>query len=247
MKISKFLFLLLGIILISLPGCQKQYDIETNGGARLIYQADLSSIDTKDRSAVLDEDISIIAKRLDALEISNTVIQKENPDLIKIEMPQIGDVDTVVVLISRTAILEFGEQTTDDDPDAKWTIQAKKWKPALGSLNGQKVPLTSSYFLNNTYITNKSNGTPVLVFEWNKEGSMLSKEITIRLMHKPLGIFSGEKLISYPMVNAVIMDKGIIEGLNQEEATRLRDILNAGRLRVPLVLIDKQVKSPKTK
>jgi preprotein translocase subunit SecD len=211
--------------------------LDLNGGVRLVYKADLSGVPPSERKAALEADAAVIAKRVDSLGVTNPVINILSDDRILVELPGFSDINKAVELIGRVAILEFGEQTTDDDPDAKWTVQAKKWKPSMGTLNGKEVPLTSSYFLNNTYLTTSNTGALVLAFEWNNEGSILSKEITTRLLNKPLGIFSGDELLSYPTVNAVITDKGIIEGLDQKEATGLRDMLNAGRLQVPLTLI----------
>ena len=212
--------------------------LDLNGGVRLLYQADLTNVSPGDQKSALEADAAVIAKRVNSLGANNPVINILSGNQILVELPGISDINSAVELIGRTAILEFAEQCTDTDPAAKWTVGTQKWKPALGTLNGQQVPLTSSYFLNNTYITANSNtGAIVLAFEWNSDGSILSKEITTRLLNQPLGIFSGNELISYPTVNAVITDKGIIEGLSQAEATNLRDLLNAGRLQVPLTLL----------
>jgi preprotein translocase subunit SecD len=215
--------------------------LDLNGGVRLVYKADLSDVAPADQKSAVEADAGVIAKRVDSLGVTNPVINILSGDRILVELPGFSNINQAVELIGRVAILEFGEKTTDTDPEAKWTVQGTKWKPSMGTLNGQKVPLTSSYFLNNTYLTTNNNtGALVLAFEWNDDGSILSKEITSRLFNNnkaQLGIFSGKELISDPRVNDVIVDKGIIEGLSQAEATSLRDMLNAGRLQVPLNII----------
>ena len=90
-----------------------------------------------------------------------------------------------------------------------------------------------------------------LHFEWDKEGSQLSQEITGRLIDKPLGIFEGDKALLgedgfpvAPTVQSVITDRGVITGLSLNDATRLSRQLNAGRLPVPLEIIYDQTVSP---
>jgi preprotein translocase subunit SecD len=216
--------------------------LDLNGGVRLVYQADLSQVPANEQKAALDADSTVINSRVNSLGATEPIIKVLGGNRIMVELPGIKDVNNAIDLIGRTNVLEFGELTTDNTT-AKWTIGTQYWKPATGTLNGQVVPLTSGYFKNNTSITTDSTGKLILVFEWTPDGSILSKEITTRLYNNsnaPLGIFSGEKLISAPSVNGIISDKGQIEGMSQAEATTLRDMLNAGRLQVPLSLISNE-------
>jgi preprotein translocase subunit SecD len=76
-----------------------------------------------------------------------------------------------------------------------------------------------------------------LNFEWDETGSELSKQITGVLVNgnQPLGIFTAEgRLLSAPSVKAQISDSGRITNMTQEEAQKLSNLLNAGRLEVPL-------------
>ena len=80
-----------------------------------------------------------------------------------------------------------------------------------------------------------------IAFEWTSEGAVLFEAITGRLYKAkkaPLGIFLDGELISAPRVQAVIKDKGVIQGVSFEEAKILAAQLNAGSLDVPLTLIE---------
>jgi preprotein translocase subunit SecD len=203
--------------------------LDLNGGVRLVYQADLAQVPANEQKAALDADVTVINSRVNSLGATEPIIKVLGGNRILVELPGIKDVNSAIDLIGRTNVLEFGELTTDNTT-AKWTIGTQYWKQATGTLNGQVVPLTST-------------GKLLLVFEWNPDGSILSKEITTRLYNSsnaPLGIFSGDKLISAPSVNGIISDKGQIENMSQAEATTLRDMLNAGRLQVPLSLISNE-------
>jgi preprotein translocase subunit SecD len=108
-------------------------------------------------------------------------------------------------------------------------------------VNNQTLTLSSRYFKENTSIRVDQYGKPLLVFEWDETGAQLSEQITTRLLHKPLAIFLGDEPLRgqdghviAPTVQAVIIDKGQIEGLSLADATELKDLLNAGRIPVPL-------------
>jgi len=212
--------------------------LDLNGGVRLVYQADLSNVPEADRKQYMEADVSVINTRVNSLGATEPVIKILGGDRILVELPGIKDVDKAVELIGRTAVLEFGELTTDN-ATAHWTVGTNMWKQATGTLNGEVVPLTSAYFKQNTKLEYQNNQL-VLAFEWTDDGSILSKEITTRLYNNnraSLAIFSGDELISAPSVNGIITDKGIIEGMDQDEASRLRDMLNAGRMKVDLELL----------
>lgn len=133
-------------------------------------------------------------------------------------------------MIGRTALLEFREQ----DAGGNWTV-------ATGTVNGENLTLTSKYFKVNTSITVDQYGKPLLVFEWDATGAQLSKQITTRLLGKQLAIYLGDEPlrgedghIIAPVVQAVIEDKGQIEGLSLADADELSLLLNAGRMPVSL-------------
>jgi preprotein translocase subunit SecD len=221
--------------------------VDLNGGAELVYQADLSAIPSNQQQGALEADVTAIRNRVDALGVSEPTIDILSGNKIRVVLAGIKDVDKAKTVIGSTSLLEFGELATDpNDPAIKWKDSLGNWKPAIGTLNGKQVALTSAYFDTNTYITTDQLGKIILAFQWNSDGSQLSQEITTRLYnnnHAQLGIFSGDQPLKgdngqpiAPSVNGVISDKGIIEGLSRDEASQLSKLLNAGRLQVPLTL-----------
>ncbi len=228
--------------------------LDLKGGVHMVYQADLSNIDEAERESAMDADITAITQRVDVFGVTNPVIQRQGADRIVVELPGIADVDKAKAVIGQTDILEFGEMAADEnDPDIKWRNELGNWKPALAELNGQQTALTSGFFKQNTNINTNDLGQIVLEFEWNVDGSILSKSITSRMVtnHDRLGIFSGDSALPgddgkpiAPSVNGVISDRGVIEGLSQKEATQLSQLLNAGRIPVPLNPIYEQTVSP---
>ncbi|RIK77969.1 MAG: hypothetical protein DCC67_12060 [Planctomycetota bacterium] len=80
-------------------------------------------------------------------------------------------------------------------------------------------------------------GRPAVSFVFNAQGAFRFRQLTAAHQPNPsgekynLGILLDNRLLSAPLLNAVISDQGIIEGLDsEEEVTFLVGILNAGSL-----------------
>ncbi|UCG55127.1 MAG: protein translocase subunit SecD [Dehalococcoidia bacterium] len=217
--------------------------LDLQGGIRLVYQADLSGVETGREDEIIDGVVAVIANRINPLGVTEPVISKQGDDRIIVELPGIDISDVQKERIGRTALLEFRELVIEDGEE--------KWIPATGTVDGEDKVLNSSYFKENTIVNRDNFGNIYLVFEWDEEGSQLSEQITTRLLGQPLGIFEGDEPLigedGYPIaptIRAVITDSGQIEGLSQNDATELSKQLNAGRLPVPLEVIYEENVSP---
>ncbi len=224
--------------------------LDLQGGIHLVYKADLSSVEPGDTAEIMDGAVAVIANRINPLGVTEPVIEKHGEDRIVVELPGLSITDKQKERLGRTALLEFGEQATEDE-EARWENELGRWKPATGTIDGQEKALNSSYFRENTYVDIDQFGRVLLIFEWDEEGSKLSEEITSRMMGKRLGIFEGDGpllgedgLPIAPKVQAVITGSGEITGLSFNEATELSKQLNLGRLPVSLEIIYEQTISP---
>jgi len=224
--------------------------LDLRGGLHLVYRADMSNVEAGQETSVIEGVIAVIQNRINPLGVTEPVIEKVGADQILVELPGASVTDVEKGRIGRTALLEFGELIGEGET-AKWTDDLGQWKPATAVIDGVEKELTSAYFKENTYVAQDNLGRILLVFEWDEEGALLSEQITERLIGEPLGIFDGEVALLgddglpiAPTVQAVITDRGQIEGLSLNEAEDLSNQLNAGRLPVPLELIYEQDVSP---
>lgn len=224
--------------------------LDLQGGIHLVYRADLSGVEPGEEAGVMDGVIAVISNRVNPLGVTEPVIQKQGRDRILVELPGLSITEKEKERLSRVALLEFGELAADDE-EAKWENELGRWKPATAVIDGVEKELTSRYFRENTYVGQDNLGRIELVFEWDKEGSRISEEVTRRLIGKPLGIFEGDEPLRgedgspiAPIVRAVIVDRGRITGLSFNEATTLSQQLNAGRLPVSLEILYDQTVSP---
>jgi preprotein translocase subunit SecD len=207
--------------------------LDLAGGSYLVYQADLTNVEPGTADEIMDGVKGVIERRINALGITEPIveIQKHEGEYnIVIQLPGIADIEKAKEMVGLFTVLEFREL------DA-----AGNWTPATGTVNGQNLTLTSRYFKENTDVAVDSAGEVYLLFEWDETGAQLSKQITTRLLGKPLAIYLGDEplrgedgRIIAPRVDAVIEDKGQIEGLSLADAIELKDLLNAGRIDVPL-------------
>jgi preprotein translocase subunit SecD len=221
-----------------------QLGLDLRGGIHMVYLADFSEIEPGSEAEAIDGAISVIERRINVYGVSEPVIQKQGDDRIMVELPGISEAEEAKKRIGETALLEFRELVTGQDGQEEWV-------PAMGTIGGQEKELTSSYFQENTYVTTDDLNQVLLIFEWDSEGSRLSEQITGRMIGQPLGIFlSDEPLLGddgrpiAPIVQSRIVDRGQIEGLSLNEASQLSQLLNAGRIPLPLTPIYDQTVSP---
>ena len=165
-------------------------------------------------------------------------LHNENGNFIQVQLPEINDPEAALRLIGKTAVLDFrervldasGQPVLDGSGNPTWTI-------ATGiTSDGNEVELTGRYLKPNAHVEVQNN-QPVVAFEWNSDGATVFEQVTRKNLNKPLGIFLDDELISNPTVNAVISDKGIIEGLTLDEAQNLVILLNSGSLPAELTLV----------
>jgi len=224
--------------------------LDLQGGIHMVYKADLSQVEPGEEASIIEGVIGVMSNRINPLGVTEPIIQKQGKDRILVELPGIDITDKEKERLSRVAILEFGELAADEE-EAKWENELGRWKPATAIIDGEEKALTSRYFKENTFVGQDDMGRIELRFEWDEEGSQLSKEITSRLLKQPLGIFEGDEALLgedgrpiAPIVQDVISDRGVITGLSYSEATSLSKQLNAGRLPVPLEILYDQTVSP---
>jgi preprotein translocase subunit SecD len=234
--------------------------LDLQGGIHIVYSANLSAIEPDSRKSAMDGAAAIIQNRVNPLGVTEPVIQVQGDDRLLVELPGVNISDADKERLARVDILAFGELTTDNET-AKWeaeywdrdtgTVKLGKWKLATANISGTEKALTSRYFKTNTQVGTSQMGGIELHFEWDKEGSEISEEVTERLVGKPMAIFDGDRplegedgILIAPYVQSTITDRGVITGLSLNDATLLSQQLNFGRLPVALEIIEDEEVSP---
>jgi preprotein translocase subunit SecD len=199
--------------------------LDLQGGTQLTLQADMSQIPSDQQDTAMKGVVNVIQRRVNAYGVAEAEVQTRGTDRLIVQLPGVKDIEEAKKLIGQTAKLEFKEQDASG-----------QWVPATGQLNGQTVALTGAYLVpGRQQVTFSSRaGLPDVAFEFNGDGAEIFRQITSRLVGKPLGIFLDGEEISAPTVQAVLSQSGIITGLSLEQARLLALQLNAGALPVPV-------------
>ena len=211
--------------------------LDLKGGSQLLYEADLS----KKSSSITDEEamaavIMKIQRRVNEYGVAEPMIQKEGTDRILVQLPGIKDISRAINLIGETGMLYFAEQEFDEDGNPVFKDEPAK---AINK-DGNEEELTGKY-LKRAWQDLGAYNEPLVRFEWDSEGAHLFEQITERNLHKQLAILVDEKVISAPVVQAIISDSGQITGsFTLDEVEDLVTQLNSGALDVPLALIDQR-------
>jgi protein-export membrane protein SecD len=91
--------------------------LDLQGGTHLVYQADVSQVDQKDRESAVEGVRDVIERRVNAFGVSEPVVQtniKGNDYRVIVELAGVKDVNQAISMIGETPLLEFKEQ----DPSA---------------------------------------------------------------------------------------------------------------------------------
>lgn len=104
-----------------------QLGLDLRGGSHLVYQADVSQVDSKDQAGAVEGVRDVIERRVNFFGVSEPVIQTNKVGdnwRVIVELPGVKDVNQAIKLIGETPILEFKEQ--GQQPDAQAAEQVDK-------------------------------------------------------------------------------------------------------------------------
>jgi protein-export membrane protein SecD len=214
--------------------------LDLQGGAHLVYQADVTNIPEADRAGALDAVRDVIERRVNAFGVSEPVVevnQGMNGEYrIIAELAGIKDVSDAIKLIGETPILEFKEQAstvTQATSSSSTAALTQDWKNT--ELTGKNLKRATLQF-------NPQDGSPEVSLEFDAQGTQMFADITGRNIGKPVAIFLDGYPISVPTVDDKITGgTATISGhFNVEEAKLLVTRLNSGALPVPISLISQQ-------
>ncbi|MFA5184472.1 MAG: preprotein translocase subunit SecD [Patescibacteria group bacterium] len=223
--------------------------LDLQGGAHLVYQADVNSIPEADRAGAMEAARDVIERRVNAFGVSEPLVTVNRSIAgdyqIIAELAGIKDVSEAIKTIGETPILEFKEQG-----DMAQVVPAASADPAASEnemvldleQSWQNTELSGKYLKRASVQFNQNDGSPEVSLEFNAEGAKIFEEITSRNIGKPVAIFLDGYVISAPNVNEKISggQASISGSFSVEEAKLLVTRLNSGALPVPISLISQK-------
>src|SRR3989344_4777216 len=210
--------------------------LDLQGGTNLTRQANVENIPAQEREKALEAVKEVIERRVNFFGISEPVVQTskvgESEFRIIVDLPGVTDLDKARDLIGQTAKLELREFKDPNTPQGTFpTLENTKPSGVAG------MDIKSATADIQTGDKGQGAGTPVVRFELNDAGAKKFKELTKRLIGKPLVIFLDDIPVSAPTVQSEIEREGVITGMSAEEAKTLAVQLSAGALPVEKIEI----------
>lgn len=210
--------------------------LDLQGGADVLLQAlppEGTSVSHEQMVGVIE----VIRNRVDPQGIKEINIQKVGEDRVSLQVPGEDDPDKLAKLIGDTALLEFIFTKTDSfekGTDLSKEIESGEYQLLFEGSDLQKAELSFA------------NNKPVVAFQFKKEAGDKFGQFTSENVNRYLSITLDRLVITSPVIKGPIWGgEGVIEGqFSIDEADLLARQLNAGRLPVPVEIIENRVVGP---
>ncbi len=223
--------------------------LDLQGGTHLIYEADLSNIESDDYDSSMQGLRDVIERRVNYFGVREPAIQtqqKGDSYRLIVELAGAMDAGEAINEIGKTPFLEFKEQKENyeeiiiNNQNVFETGEGNLEDPFQStSLTGQHLEKAEIGFGNTTY-------EPLVLLQFNSEGGDIFEDLTSENIGKPLAIYIDGIPISSPVVEGKISGGSarITGSFTAQEAKDLARNLNAGALPVPINLISQQTIGP---
>jgi protein-export membrane protein SecD len=205
------------------------------GGSQLIYEVDMSGVESGDRESVMAGLRDVIEKRVNLFGVSEpNVVSSKSGDShrLLVELAGVKEVSEAIKQIGETPFLFFAE------------VQASEGAKEGEEVTPNFIPtaLTGRYVKKAQLVFDQISNRPQIFLEFNDEGEVLFEELTGKNVGKPLAIFLDNNLISAPVVSEKITggQAQITGQFTLQEARQVVERFNAGALPAPIKLINQQ-------
>jgi preprotein translocase subunit SecD len=243
--------------------------LDLQGGLQVTLQANPPegvSVDNRLLSGTRDT----LARRVNALGVSEPLVQTRGSDQIVVELPGVDNPDQAIKVLQDTALLEIidtngqalppgtvvttslggpedtqGGATPSASPSASPAAAAGPEEPPGPESDGPVYQtIISGTDLKDAYVTTTQTGQVAVAFELTNDAGRTFHEFTSSHIGAPMSIVIDKTVISSPQINAPISTSGVIEGVGPQEAETLALQLRAGALGVPMEVVSSRTIGP---
>jgi preprotein translocase subunit SecD len=245
-----------------IPDVPFKLGLDLRGGTHLIYEGDLSAIDQADHQSSMQGLRDVIERRTNLFGVQEPIVQIQETAghyRLIVELAGVHDPAQAIKMIGETPFLEFREARSEEemqtildkqeeikDKDAEEILQIDDWQLSLEDPYFKPSPLTGKYLKKAELGFDQTTSKPLVLLEFNDEGSKIFEELTEKNIGKILAVYIDGIAISMPLVQGKISggNAQITGNFTLEEARSLARNLSAGALPVPISLISQQVVGP---
>lgn len=210
---------------------QVRQGLDLQGGAHLVYQADLSKIDQADRASAMSSLQDVINKRVNAIGTSETNVQQVGSDRIIVELPGVSDITTAQNIIGKTANLVFLEIDPESQVPTDTGITGKDVQRATADFDTQSGQPIVSLQMKGGESTKRFGEVTTRI---NQAGSQL-----VTLLDQD--VIFGPATVSTPITDGKAQLSG---DFDVKTAKQIAELINAGALPVPVSLASQSTVGP---
>lgn len=200
------------------------------GGSRIVLEAQTTETISKITQDMMDGLKSALESRVNALGVSETMVQQMGERRLLIEIPNVSDPKLAREFLGETAELEFKKPIIDED----------------GNTKGWEASGLSGDDLNKAAVGTDSAGRWLITLEFNGKGATKFAKLTREFKGYPIAIYFNGDSISEPVVQQEITggNAQITGDFTHDQAKKIVDLLNAGALPVPAKIIEENTVGP---
>lgn len=256
--IGAFVSRSLGIALLAVLSLGAVTPLSAQDGPTHIYvlQADLERIGSfaeegeSDARQLFESSLKLIRNRLRGLNVTTHAITDEGDGRVVIEISGEGSTAAVRSALGFRPDIAFRMADEDVSPKDIQRGLAPAGSEILPMADGSGVvAVTLSGGISGRYIANARTGfdswsnRPVVMVDFDKEGTRMLAELTSAHVMRPMAIVIDGKIISAPTITGPILDGSMqISGnFTYDGANELAMMLRSGDLPVPFVLVEERV------
>jgi len=233
--------------------------LDLQGGTHLVYEADLSKIESGNYGEAMEGVRDVIERRINLFGVAEPVVQVNKSGShyrLIVELAGVQDVHRAIEMIGQTPSLDFREERSQTEREnilAEQERVKQKLEEGQGLTSQEKeilkkdpyfkpTPLTGRYLKHAQLQFDQRTYQPSVGLQFDEKGSQIFEELTQRNVGKRLAIYLDEAPISMPTVRETISggQAQITGNFSVAEAKELVQRLNAGALPVPIKLINQQ-------
>lgn len=235
-----------GIWVLQNPDYPIRQGLDLQGGLQVLLTADLPP-DAEISSEELDTSRQIIEQRVNAIGVTEPLVQAEGERRILVELPGLDNPEDAIDLVQETALLEFVDSGSQSLPEGLCIRTSLNTGPsrceyAPGQAITDTLTTTAPQFetvmtgaaLRDAQVETDGFGTAYVSFVLQPEESDMFASYTRANQGQFLTIVLDKQVISSPQISAVIEGAGTITGnFTLEEAQQLATQLRFGSLPIP--------------
>ena len=204
--------------------------LDLQGGAQLVFQADLSKTAAAQRQQALDSLITVIQKRANFGGTSEIVVQRQGSDRVSVSLPGVKNVNEAIDRIGKTANLEFVEVDPTTGAQKPTGIDGKDVDSATADYDPQRSQPVVRLKLKGGDSTKKFGD---LTTRLSQSGGLL------------LTLLDGQPTFGPARTEAINDGNAVLSGnLDINAAKKIADEITAGALPVPVTLVEQRTVGP---